>query len=249
MELSLVLIILVLSLISGLTAFIGVILAKIIRNNSTAITIGIGFSAGIMVFVSFLELLPASFSQIGSVYSVIAFIAGIILIALLNYLIPHIHLSNEINREIKNPALKTAYLCAIGLIMHDFPEGFAMANSYLVSPGLGLLISVSIALHNIPEEFAMAIPFVSSNKDKSLYKTAFISALAEPAGAVIGLIAVGIVPSLTSYFLSFAAGAMVYISFHELLPFAKKYGKISLFVVGAIISLIVYLALSAVIST
>jgi ZIP family zinc transporter len=65
--------------------------------------------------------------------------------------------------------------------LHDFPEGFAMANSYMASPELGILVALAIAIHNLPEEFAMAVPVVPLRTKKLLYGAAALSALAEPA--------------------------------------------------------------------
>jgi len=119
-----------------------------------------------------------------------------------------------------------------------------MANSYIYSPALGLLISIAIAIHNIPEEFAMAVPIVSIKKKSFLYKAAFISGLAEPVGAIIGLLAVDWIPTLTPLFMSFAAGALIFVSIHELLPMAIKYKKMSFFIIGIILNVFVYLGLA-----
>ena len=144
-------------------------------------------------------------------------------------------------------AVKTAYLIIFGLILHDFPEGFAMANSYIYSPGLGLLIALAIAIHNIPEEFAMAVPILHLKKKGFLFKAAFLSGLAEPAGAAIGLFAASLLPALNPVLMSFAAGTMIFISVHELLPMAKRYRRTSLFALGLVLSVLVYLGLGMVI--
>lgn len=143
--------------------------------------------------------------------------------------------------------LKTAYLVAFGLILHDVPEGFAMANSYIASPSLGMLVALAIAIHNIPEEFAMAVPIVMVKKRRFLYTAAFLSGLIEPLGAVIGLVAVHFHPALNPLFMAFAAGAMVFVSVHELLPMARRYHKAQLFVLGAILSVFVYALLTSVV--
>ena len=82
------------------------------------------------------------------------------------------------------------------------------------------------------------------NDKKFLYKAAFISGLAEPAGAIIGLIGITIVPTLTPIFLSFAAGAMIFVSIHELIPFAQKYKMPWYFILGIILSIIIFLLLN-----
>jgi len=239
------LIIIALAFLSGLTTLIGASLAIFFRKKTKIITAGIGFSAGIMLLISFLELIPGSINSVGAPKTLIALIFGVILIGSLNLFIPHHHINKETGEKHDHRLLKTAYLCSLGLILHDFPEGFAMANSYIISPSLGILIAITIALHNIPEEFAMAIPIVLANKKKSfLFKLAFISGLAEPAGAIIGLAAIQIMPTLAPLFMSFAAGAMIFIALHELWPLAKSYQKNSLFFYGIIASLLVYIVLT-----
>jgi ZIP family zinc transporter len=236
------LIILILAFLSGITTIIGVWLAICCKNNNKAIVAGIGFSAGIMLLISFFELIPESIQASSIMQTVISVIAGIIVIGILNLIIPHIHLIQEKNRQ-KKLLYKIAFLVVFGLILHDFPEGFAMANSYILNPNLGILVAVAIALHNIPEEFAIATPIVLLEDKKYLYKTAFISGLAEPAGAVLGLIGISFFPATIPIFLAFAAGVMIFVSCHELIPFAKKYNQPIYFCIGAISSIIAFLIL------
>ena len=154
--------VILLSLLSVATTLIGVGLALCFKKSRKGIAIGIGFSAGIMLAISFLELLPEAVKVSGLIPTLIALILGIFLVFSLNFIIPHIHYAKE---KGKLPwQVKTAYLVAMGLILHDFPEGFAMANSYIYTPTLGILVAVSIAIHNIPDEFAMAVPLVAAKK-------------------------------------------------------------------------------------
>jgi ZIP family zinc transporter len=217
-------------------------LAIIFKKTVKGIAIGIGFSAGIMLLISFFELIPESTGSAGILQTSIAIFLGILLIASLNFIIPHTHLVKEKSKFEKH-LLKTAYLIAFGLILHDFPEGFAMANSYIFSPSLGLLVALAIAIHNIPEEFAMAVPIVLVKNKGFLFKAAFLSGLAEPAGAVLGLFAVHFLPALNPLFMSFAAGAMIFVSIHELFPMAIRYKKLKLFILGIILSISAYLVL------
>jgi ZIP family zinc transporter len=140
--------------------------------------------------------------------------------------------------------IHSAYLVAFGLILHDVPEGFAMANAYVAAPKLGVLVAVGIALHNLPEEFAMAAPLVMLRSRRALYGAAVLSAMAEPVGAVIGLVALGIMPALNAHFLAFAAGAMLFVSIHELVPMAKRYHHPGLFMWGMLLSAVVYALLA-----
>lgn len=231
--------ILLLACLSIIATLIGVTLAIWIGRNDSILAAGIGFSAGIMLLISFFELLPEGFSKGGVLPALAAFALGMFLVAALHWLIPHTHLIRE-NGAFGPHAIRTAYLVAFGLILHDVPEGMAMANSYIHSPSLGILVALAIALHNIPEEFAMAAPIVAIRQKRFLYRAAFLSALAEPLGAVVGLVAANVQPALNSLFMVFAAGAMVFVSVHELLPLARTYQKTRQFIFGALASVLVY---------
>ena len=234
--------VILLSFLSAITTLIGVGLALYFKKNDKGIAIGIGFSAGIMLAISFFELLPEASKASGFMPTLTALILGILLVFSLHFIIPHIHYKKE--KGHLPWQVKSAYLVALGLILHDFPEGFAMANSYIYAPVLGILVAISIAIHNIPEEFAMAVPLVIAKKKKGLVNLAVLSGLAEPLGAVFGLFAVSVAPALNSLFMAFAAGAMIFVSIHELYPMAQKYKKLSYFALGIGFSLIVYLGLS-----
>ena len=236
--------VLLLAFLSVLTTLLGVALAIYIGKNERAIAIGIGFSAGIMLLISFFELVPEAVSEIGMGTALVAVTLGMLIIAALHWIIPHTHLVEE-KGAFSQTLLKTAYLVAFGLILHDVPEGFAMANSYIASPSLGVLVALAIAIHNIPEEFAMAVPIVMVKKRRFLYTAAFLSGLAEPLGAVIGLVAVHFHPALNPLFMAFAAGAMIFVSVHELLPMARSPPKRLGLSLGIIISVFIYTLLSA----
>lgn len=235
--------VLLLASLSVFTTLAGVALAIYIGRNDRAIALGIGFSAGIMLLVSILELMPEASGEAGPGRAATAFILGLLIVAALHWVIPHTHLTEE-HGAFPPGLVRTAYLVAFGLILHDVPEGFAMANSYIASPSLGVLVALAIAIHNLPEEFAMAVPIVMVKKKRFLYMAAFLSALAEPLGAAVGLVAVHFHPMLNPLFMAFAAGAMVFVSVHELLPMARRYHRIGLFGVGMAASLVVYVLLA-----
>ena len=238
--------VLLLAFLSVLTTLLGVALALYLGRNERAIATGIGFSAGIMLLVSFLELMPEAIGEAGLGSAVMVFVMGMAIVAVLHWVIPHTHLVEE-KGAFSSALLRTAYLVAFGLILHDVPEGFAMANAYIASPSMGLLVALAIALHNIPEEFAMAVPIILVRKKRFLYTAAFLSGLAEPLGAVVGLVAVHFHPMLNPLFMAFAAGAMVFVSVHELLPMARRYRKTRFFALGALFSVLAYALLVALI--
>jgi ZIP family zinc transporter len=234
--------VLLLAFLSGGTTLIGVALATSLGENPRGMAMGIGFSTGIMVLISVFELVPESVSIIGLAATSLPVALGAALILSLHALIPHVHLGRE---QPPTWELRAAYLIVFGLILHDVPEGFAMANAFLASPSLGVLVAAAIALHNIPEEFAMAVPAVAVKNRGLLFKAAVLSGLAEPAGAILGLFAVHLNPALNPSLMAFAAGAMVMISFFELVPMARKYGRMGAFALGVAGSAAVYIVLQS----
>jgi zinc transporter, ZIP family len=231
--------VILLSLLSSVTTCLGVALAMLLRENIRAIATGLGFSVGMMILIPVLDLIPESIAIAGVVGALTTSILSAAVVWAVHLALSHFHLVEGSGMTDK-ALMKSAYLVVFGLILHDVPEGFAMANAYIASPALGVLVAAAIALHNLPEEFAMAVPAVTFRSKKFLFGAALLSALAEPVGALIGLAAVGVAPSLHAYFLALAAGAMIFVSLHELVPMARGYRQMGLFASGMILSLIVY---------
>ncbi len=234
--------VMVLALLSGMTTLIGVALAFWVGRRAKGIALGIGFSTGIMLLISVFELFPAAVGETGIVAALGALAAGVVLLAVLHWIIPHTHLFQEAG-VFGQTLLRSSYLVAFGLILHDFPEGFALANGYIASASLGVMVALAVALHNIPEEFAMAVPMLAYGTRRSLLAAAVLSGLAEPLGAVAGLSAVHFHPALNPLFMAFAAGAMIFVSVHELLPMARLHGETAMFIVGVMGSVAVYILL------
>ncbi|MBK9179471.1 MAG: ZIP family metal transporter [Acidimicrobiales bacterium] len=210
--------------LSILSAALGVGLASWVGPRSVVRAAGVGFSVGVMVAISSLELLPEAAREAGVVVAAVAASTGAGLLAVLHAVIPHVHLVAE-DSALRARELRRVYLVAFGLILHDFPEGFAMANAYLSAPRLGVVVAIAIVLHNIPEEFAMSLPAVMARRRRFLIGAAAVSAAAEPVGALLGLAVVGISPGLNAMFLAFAAGAMVFVAVHELVPLSRELGR------------------------
>ncbi len=239
--------VLLLSLLSCLTTAAGVALALLLREHRGAIAAGIGFSVGIMVLISTVELLPEAATALGIGATAASAALGAVLLWIAHVTIPHTHLFHESGLANRRLA-RSASLVAIGLVLHDVPEGFAMANAYFATPTLGVLVAMAIALHNVPEEFAISVPAMLLRSRRLLFGAALLSALAEPLGAIIGLLAVSAAPWLNAHFMAFAAGAMLFVSIHELVPMAQRYRHVGLSLGGAAASALVYWALERLIA-
>ena len=234
------LIIISLSFLAGFATIIGASVSGCCQKSKKLLVGGLSFAAGIMVLISFFELLPSSYKDLGILKTILSFIAGIVALLILNFVLPHSHLIKEKRHE---KTLKTAYLTAFGIILHDFPEGFAIASSYIFSTTLGLTVALATLIHNIPEGFAMAVPAIPLKKKGFIIKIAFISGLAGLLGSILGIIFLHFLPGLNAFFLSFTAGAMIFVAIHELLPMARKYKRNLYIFIGVFISIIIYFAL------
>jgi len=241
-----------LTIFAGLATSIGALLAFFSKSkNYTTLSIGMGFSAGVMIYVSFVEILEKSKVAFTELYGqnvtaealalLCFFAAGIALSALIDYLIPkdvnpHETKSNSQLLELKpqSSALNTASLkrtgvfTALAIGIHNFPEGFATFVSALDDPKLGLAIAFAIAIHNIPEGMAVSLPIYHATGDKkSAFWYATLSGFAEPIGALVGFFLLLPFMGEATLGITFGlvAGIMVYISFDELLPAARVYGN------------------------
>jgi zinc transporter, ZIP family len=250
--------------LAGLSTGLGGLLAfNKSTNNKRFLSFALGLSAGVMIYVSFIEIFPKAFASLNEAFpenqayllTTIAFFAGLALIAAIDYFIP-----NELNpHEVVTPStregiekkklMRLGIFTAVAIAIHNFPEGLATFLATLEEPNLGISIAAAIAIHNIPEGIAVAIPifFATQSKRKAI-TWAFLSGLAEPIGAIIGyLILAPFINELTFGFLfAGVAGIMVYISLDELLPAAEKYGEHHISMSGLVVGMLI-MALSLVI--
>ncbi|MBM3707219.1 MAG: zinc transporter ZupT [Actinobacteria bacterium] len=236
---------LMLTSIAGLSTTIGGLIGLTFKKESAKfMSFVLGFTAGVMVGVSFFELLPSGFSEIGFTKASIAFTAGFIFMFLIDYFIPHEYIGQKerINDRTNKRLLRTGLFVALGIGIHNFPEGMATFYSSIVDMKVGIAISVAIAVHNIPEGIAVSAPIYRATGSKGkAFLWSFLSGAAEPVGAV--LTALVLLPFLNSeilgYLLAGIAGLMVFISIDELLPVSKSYGYNHLPIVSFIIGMIV----------
>jgi len=119
-------------------------------------------------------------------------------------------------------------LTAVGIAIHNFPEGLVVLSGAASSPELGVMLAVAIALHYIPEGIAVAVPIAAATgRRTTAFWYSFLSGLAEPIGALMGAIVLMhfMTPAVTGFMLAGVAGLMVFISLDELLPTANQYGE------------------------
>jgi ZIP family zinc transporter len=249
-----------LTLFAGLSTGIGSLIGFMSKEfNPRFLTIALGFSAGVMIYVSMIEIfvkardsLSVSYGdKMGYVLTVVSFFAGIAVIALIDKLIPSYENPHEMNveqkikdstDEQKKKLMRMGMFSALAIGIHNFPEGLATFMSGLTNPTLGVSIAVAIAIHNIPEGLAVSAPiFYATKSRKKAFVWSFLSGLAEPIGALIGYFVLRSIFNEATFGVIFAsvAGIMVYISLDELLPTAEEYGEHHLAIGGLIVGMFI----------
>ena len=248
------------TLFAGLSTGIGSALSLLTtRTNTKFLSVALGFSAGVMIYVSFVEIFVKAKDSLvlslgisaGSWLTVISFFLGILFIALIDNFIPNAENPHEIHtveemdgnsEHHKKNLMRMGIFTAMAIGIHNFPEGLATFTAALNDPNLGVAIAIAIAIHNIPEGVAVAVPiFYATGSKLKAFKLSFLSGLSEPIGALIGYIILLNFFNEIVFGVVFAAvaGIMVYISLDELLPAAREYGEHHLSIYGLIAGMIV----------
>ncbi|WP_048169454.1 zinc transporter ZupT [Methanosarcina siciliae] len=233
---------------AGISTGLGSLIAFLVPNLKFSwLSVLLGFAAGAMIYISFVELLAESVGTVGFFQANVAFFLGIFGMFLLDRMIEHIHMDtlhdgNTFSISENHNLRKTGLLTALGIAMHNFPEGMAVLFSSLSSTYLGFSVAIAIAIHNIPEGVAVSIPiYYASGSRKKAFAYSFFSGLTEPLGAGIGYFLLFRFLTPESLFLMLAAvgGVMVFICFDELLPIAIKYGNEHLTFLGVFSGMLV----------
>jgi ZIP family zinc transporter len=249
-----------LTLFAGLSTGIGSIIGLLSKKfNPKVLTISLGFSAGVMLYVSMIEIFVKAKDALsvsmgdtnGYIWTVIAFFFGIFIIAVIDKLVPSYENPHEMNTEKiiqqssekdRAKLLRMGIFSALAIGIHNFPEGLATFMSGLSDPTLGISIATAIAIHNIPEGLAVSAPiFYATKSRRKAFILSFLSGLSEPIGAIIGyfLLRAFFTDSIFGFVFASVAGIMVYISLDELLPTAEEYGEHHLAIGGLIVGMLV----------
>lgn len=251
---------LLLTALAGLTTILGTVMLFFVDKNSTKIlSAGLGFSAGAMILVSFIEIYPNALEELSSVYSdkraflisMASFFGGMLIIALIDKVLPeddanpHELYSEEEMEEFveqgevhqSSKLYKMGLFTALAIAIHNFPEGIATFMTSIENPSLGLPIAIAIAIHNIPEGMSVALPiyYATGSKSKAFFYS-FISGIAEPIGGLAAYLIFfqRATAGVMGIILAAVAGIMVFISLDQLLPAAEEYGNHHLTIYGCI---------------
>lgn len=238
------------TLFAGLTTAVGGAIAFMVKkDNLKVLSVGLGFSAGVMIFLSFTDILPEADKMLAVNYPnvhewlvFVGFIVGIVVAILIDYFLPD-HVDPE---ELENPDApcrnhhkikRAGLLTAVAICIHNFPEGMATFMTTTQNVTLGISVGLAIAIHNIPEGIAVALPIYHvTGKKRYAMLYAALSGISEPIGALIGMFLFGLfVPQvLVGILLAAVAGIMIYLSFDTLLPLSREYGNWHLSMIGIV---------------
>lgn len=237
----------ILTLLAGLATGIGSIISLFTKNtNKRFLATALGFSAGVMLYISFVEMFAKSQSYLtesfgnlyGAWFSCASFFGGMALIIIIDNLIPSPESDLTASKSGQHDAVleRMGMFMAIAIAIHNFPEGLATFTSTLDDVSLGAAIAVAIAIHNIPEGIVTSVPIYYATKDKKkAFLISMFSGLTEPLGAVFGYLILRPFLNDAVYGVIFGviAGIMVYISIEELIPMAREYDKGNSMIFGA----------------
>lgn len=253
---------LLLASLAGLSTGIGSVIAYFIhRPKPQHMSLILGFAGGVMVYVAFAELLHSALDKVGFAGANIGFFGGIAFIMLIDLFIPHEYKYEDVGHSFsslitkreseledvkpttssqvsqRSRLMRMSILTAIGIAIHNFPEGLVTFSSGLTGDrAFGMLVAVAIAIHNIPEGISVSIPIMQATGSRNrAFIYSFLAGLAEPVGALIGFAVLFnfLTPTLIYTLMAFAAGIMVYITLDEILPTAHMFGKEHLVIIGA----------------
>jgi len=252
---------LTLTFFAGLSTGIGGIIVFFTKKlNKNFLSAALGISAGVMIFISFVELFTEAKTSLiglygdktGFLYTLLAFFGGMALIAIIDNLVPASENPHEVHKLYikkkgdpsfdKEGLMRIGVISAIAIGIHNFPEGMATFVSAMSSTKAGISIAIAIAIHNIPEGIAIAVPIYYATKSRGKAITySLLSGLAEPLGAIIGFFLLKNLfnNSFLGIILAAVAGIMIYISLDELLPTAEKYGRHHVAIIGVISGMII----------
>lgn len=178
----------------------------------------LAFAAGIMLAISFLELIPESIQISSILICVIGIILGSAIMFLVDKFIPHIHPCSQDEEHVR--LKRTALYLIIGIFLHNFPEGIAMGLGSVIDYKFSLMVAIAIAIHDVPEGICTSAPYfyVSGQRLKS-FLISFSTAIPTLVGFLLAHFLLPQIPlNIIGLIIASTAGLMIYISADELIP-------------------------------
>lgn len=208
-------IVLIGSIVSLVGTMVGASLGVVVKKPSNRLLGGIiGFSGGLMLSVVVFDLIPEAIVKWNFLATLTFCIIGIIVIAIID---------SKINLDNINKHAKVAFMAALGLMIHNFPEGIIMGCGFAAGGTLGVKMALIIAIHDVPEGIAVSAPLMASRvKVSKILFYAFITAFPTAIGTWVGAYIANISMNVLGACLSFASGIMLYVVCGEMIPESSK---------------------------
>ena len=213
----------------------------------------LGFAAGVMLSASFFSLIVPALeaaerlygeSAIPAAIAVVGILLGMGVVAILNEVMPHEHF--RAGREgPQSASLRRIWLFVIAITIHNFPEGLAVGVGFGTGSIVdGLPLAIGIGLQNAPEGLAVAVALMGEGYSRTrAFRVAALTGMVEPVGGAIGAGVVSVSEPLLPWGLVFAAGAMLYVISHEIIPETHRRGHQNLATAGLGVGLVIMLFL------
>lgn len=251
---------LLMTLLAGLATGIGSLIALVTKStNRKFLSFALGLSAGVMIYISFMEILYNARIELqelygprtGEVIVALSFFGGLLVAGIIDKLVPEadnpheLHSLEELSPEMDrhhHRLRRMGVMTALAITIHNFPEGIATFISSLDSASTGAAIAIAVAIHNIPEGIAVSVPiYAATGNRREAFWFSFLSGLAEPLGALVAYLILlpFMSPLLLNCTFAAVAGIMIYISLDELLPSAREYGYHHISILGLVIGMAV----------
>ena len=217
-----------LSVLASMTTSLGAALVFLVKETSHRTRDAlVGLSAGLMLSVTALNLLPKALgpNDQNLLQVVIGIALGATALFIVDKYMPHIHGFLAPDRPMTK-GMKTTLMLVTALVIHNFPEGFATGTAYAGGVTVfGNTVALGIALQNVPEGFLVSVPLKSQGySTRGSFIMGALSGFIEPICSITALVIVGIFQILLPYALAFAAGAMLYVIFDEMVPESHSHG-------------------------
>ena len=271
--------VLLLSLVASLGTGLGGLIAILRKPGRRSFGLLMGIAAGVMITLSFMELVNKAWQMAGFLTATIGFTVGAVFMLVIDMLIPHIRFGetevkphtlealtpiapnchgrqhrqrrgawfHKTTVPLDRALLKSGVLIAIGITIHNMPEGIAVGAGFAHQPEFGYFIAMAIALHNIPEGIATALPLCESGVRRwDAFRIALLSGLTEPVGAMLAIFFLSTFREFVPAALAFAGGVMTFITLDELVPAAREHGHQHWTAIGIIMGAISVFLLSGI---
>ena len=217
----------------------------------------LGFASGVMIAASIWSLIMPSIDMaeeqgvISWIPATIGFLLGIFFLLILDSIIPHLHLNSNEPEGMKAKIKKTTMM-VLAVTLHNIPEGMAVGVVFAgaISGNTGItmagafVLAIGIAIQNFPEGAIISMPLKSEGMSKlKAFWYGTLSGIVEPIGAVLTIALTNLVVPVLPYFLSFAAGAMIYVVVEELIPESQKGEHSNIGTIGVAIGFVIMMIL------